>query len=111
MITSNSFVRGKFDTARETAFGSITSSFTKVGTSFESPFSIFYVQNFTNQLMDFSISFEGLTTTFTLAANGIICGDMISNQVQISVGESIWVKARGSLPASGFVQFSAVTPI
>ena len=110
MIT-NTFVRGKFDTAREAAFGAITSSFTQVGTAFEAPFSIYYVQNFTDQLMDFSISFQGLTRVVTLAPNGIICGDMISNSLLIATGESIWVKARGSLPASGFVQFSAVTPI
>ena len=107
---STAIVRAKFITAQETAYGSITSSFTKIGSPFTVPFYIAYVQNFTDQIMDFSISFEGLTTTFSLAPSGTIAVDMFSNNVQVSIGESIWVKYR-SAPSSGFVQFSAVTPV
>ena len=109
--TPNSIVRAKFETARETAFGSITSSFTRIGTAFDASFSILYIQNFTDQIMDFSVSFDGLTTTFSLAPAGIIASDMITNQVQISAGESAWVKYRSTPPASGFVQVAAVTPV
>lgn len=111
MVESNTtIVRGKFDTARETAFGSITSSFTRIGTVFALPFSVLYLQNFTDQIMDFSVSYDGLTTTFSLAPGGAISTDMITNSVQISAGESAWVKYR-TAPASGFVQVSAVTPV
>lgn len=106
----NTIVRAKFITAQETAFGSITSSFTQIGAVFSVPFSVLYVQNFTDQIMDFSISFAGLSTTFSLAPNGIIATDMISNQVQVSKGEAAWVKYRSTPPTSGFVQVSAVTP-
>ena len=51
MIT-NTFVRGKFDTAREAAFGAITSSFTQVGTAFEAPFSIYYCLLYTSDAAD-----------------------------------------------------------
>lgn len=106
----NTIVRGKFETARETAFGSITSSFTRIGTAFDASFYVVFVQNFTDQIMDFSISFDGLTTTFSLAPTGIIAVDMISNQTQVSQGEAAWVKYRSTPPSSGFVQVSAVSP-
>jgi len=109
--TTNAIVRAQFEEARETAFGSITGSFTRIGTSFADNFSIVYVQNFTDQIMDFSISFEGSTVTFSLSPNGIICSDMVSNQIQIAAGESAWVKSRLTPPSSGFVQVSAVTPV
>lgn len=111
MPTSSVIVRAKFETARETAFGAITSSFTQIGTTFAAPFSIVYVQNFTDVIIDFSISFDGLTTTFSLAPNGIICTDMNSNNMQISAGEAAWCKYRAGAPSSGFVQVSAVTPV
>jgi len=110
-IVNTSIVRAKFETAREMAFGSITNSFTRIGAVFDLNFSIVYVQNFTDVIIDFSISFEGLTTTFSLAPGGIICSDMISNQIEISSGESAWCKYRTGAPTSGFVQVSSVTPV
>jgi len=108
---STAIVRAKFETAREMAFGSITNSFTKIGTTFDANFSVVYVQNFTDVIIDFSISFDGLTTTFSLAPSGIICTDMIANSMQVSVGESAWCKYRTGAPTSGFVQVSTVTPV
>jgi hypothetical protein len=108
---STAIVRAKFETARETAFGSITSSFTRIGSVFDANFGIVYVQNFTDVVIDFSISFDGLTTTFSLAPSGIICADMLANSMQISVGESAWCKYRSTPPSSGFVQVSTVTPV
>ncbi len=103
--------RAKFEPARETAFGAITSSFTRIGTVFDRSFGIIYVQNFTDQILDISVSYAGVDTTFSLAPEGTFAGDMITNQMQISQGESAWVKARTSLPGSGFVQVSTVTPV
>lgn len=111
MASSTTIVRAKFATAREMAFGSITSSFTQIGTQFDTTFSVLYVQNFTDQIMDFSISYDGTDITFSLAAGGIIATDMITNQVEIAKGESAWVKYRSTPPSSGFVQVSAVTPV
>lgn len=104
-------VRGKFDPAREVAFGSITNSFTRVGTPFDANFYIFWVQNLTNQTIDFSLSFDGLDKTFSLAPSGTLSSDMFTNSIQISKGESIWCKYRTLAPTSGFVQLSAVAPV
>jgi hypothetical protein len=109
--TTSNIVRGKFETALETAYGAITSSFTIIGAPFTAPFNILYVQNFTDVIIDFSISYDGLTTTFSLAPNGIIATDMVTNSVQISTGESAWCKYRTGAPTKGFVQVSSVTPV
>jgi hypothetical protein len=111
MPTSNAIVRAKFDPVRELDFSAITSSFTQIGTTFADPFSVFYVQNFTDVVIDFSISFEGTDVTFSLASGGIICGDMNSNNMQISSGEAAFCKYRTGAPTSGFVQVSAITPV
>lgn len=103
--------RAKFTEAREKAFGDISSSFTRIGNTFEIPDSIIYVQNFTNQMMDFSISFEGEDITFSLQPNGTFCADMASNLVAVAKGEGIFVKYRSTPPTSGFVQFSSVIAV
>ncbi len=105
-------VRAKFDTGREAVFGNITSSFTRIGTAFDASYKLVYVQNFTDVVLDFSISYEGLTTCFSLAAGGTLAADVSANGggtvFQTAVGESAWVKHRGAAPTTGFVQFSAV---
>lgn len=103
--------RAKFTEAREKAFGDITNSFTRVGTAFENPSSILYVQNLTDQIMDFSISFEGEDVTFSLLPNGTLCADMEANQVAVAKGEGIFVKYRSTPPTSGFVQYSSVLAV
>lgn len=110
-ITTNGIVRARFETAREMAFGDITASFTKIGTTFSDNFSVLYVQNFTDVVIDFSISYAGTDLTFSLAANGTLTADMDTNQVQISAGESAWCKYRSGAPTSGFVQVSAITAL
>lgn len=107
---ATTIVRGKFITAMEVAYGDITSSFTMIGTPFTANFYILYVQNFTDQILDFNISLDGLDTRFSLAPNGIICSDMFTNNIQISVGEAAWVKYRTDAPTMGFVQVAAITP-
>ena len=109
--STTDIVRARFETARESAFGSITSSFTRIGSVFEDPFSITWVHNYTDVFIDFSISFQGLTTTFSLEPGGKLTADMVTNQIQISSGESAWCKYRTGAPTSGFVQICAVTPV
>jgi hypothetical protein len=111
MLTTNGVVRAKFDVAREKAFGDITNSFTKIGTTFDLNFSVLYVQNFTDVNIDFSISYDGVDITFTLAPNGTLTSDMDTNQVQISKGESAWCKYRTGAPSSGFVQVAAISAV
>lgn len=102
--------RGQFETAREMAFGSITNSFTKIGSTFSDHFGILYVQNYTDVIIDFSISFDGLTTTFSLEAGGKLSADMFTNNMQVAQGESPWCKYRTGAPTSGFVQVSVISP-
>lgn len=103
--------RAKFEPVREMAYSSITTSFQQVGTAFTSTFSVIYVQNLTNQIIDFSVSYNGTDVTFSLAPNGALSTDMVTNSVQVSAGESAWAKYRtGSAPTKGFVQVSAITP-
>jgi hypothetical protein len=107
--------RAKFSTAREAAFGDITSSFTRMGTEFESQPRVVFVQNFTNQVMDFSISFAGDSTCFSLSPGDKFVCDITANgagnEFTPTIGESCWVKARSALPGSGFVQFSSVVAV
>lgn len=110
-INTDNVVRARFEVAREMAFGAITGSFTKIGTSFADNFSVLYVQNFTDVIIDFSISYAGTDVTFSLAPMGTLTSDMDTNQVQISQGESAWCKFRTGAPSSGFVQISAITGV
>lgn len=110
MAYNTTFVRAKFQPAREKAFGSITNSFTLIGTVFDTNFGILYVQNFTDVTIDFSISFEGTDITFSLEAGGKLTSDMFSNQMQVSLGEGAYCKYRTGAPSSGFVQVSLVSP-
>lgn len=110
-VTTNGVVRAKFETARETNFAAITNTFTRIGTVFDLNFSVLYVQNFTDVIIDFSVSYDGLTTTFSLAPLGTLTSDMDTNQVQISAGESAWCKYRSVAPTSGFVQVAAISAV
>ena len=110
-VTANGIVRAKFETAREMAFGDIAASFTKIGTTFDLNFSVLYVQNSTDVTIDFSISYAGLTTTFSLASMGTLTSDMDTNRLQISAGESAWCKSRSGAPTSGFVQVAAISAV
>ena len=53
MPVNTTIPRARFEPAREMAFGDITSSFTMIGTEFETNFGILYVQNFTDKTIDF----------------------------------------------------------
>lgn len=108
---TNTIVRAKFETALEMAYGSITDSLTMIGTPFTASFSIVFIQNFTDQILDFSISYAGDSVTFSLAPGGSISTDMITNAVAVSQGEAAWVQYRTDAPTLGFVQVSSVTPV
>jgi hypothetical protein len=104
-------VRAKFEPVREMAYSSITTSFQQIGTPFAATFSVIYVQNLTDQIIDFSVSYNGTDIAFSLAPMGTLSTDMVTNSVQVSAGESAWAKYRsGSAPSKGFVQVSAITP-
>jgi hypothetical protein len=103
-------VRGKFETAREMAYGDIDSVMTQIGDAFDRNFSIAYIQNYTDVMIDFSISFDGANVCFTLDAGEKMTADMITNSLQVSQGEAAWCQYRDGAPSSGFVQVSVVCP-
>ena len=111
MIENGNVVRGKFEPALEMAYGDITSSLTMIGTPFAAPFSVLYLQNFTDVIIDFSISYDGASVTFSLASGGAISTDMITNSVTVAQGEAAWCQYRSGAPTLGFVQVSSVTPV
>jgi len=106
--------RAKFEAAREMAFGTITGTFQKIGTSFENQPRVIYIQNFTDTIMDFSVSFTGVEVSFSLSAGGTFTTDVTANGAGTvftpAIGESVWVKHR-TAPSSGFVQFSGVIQV
>lgn len=111
-VAANAVYRAQFEDAREMAFGDITNSFTQIGTTFTSSFSVVFVQNNTNQIIDFCISYvDSVSVRFSLTPGGSLCTDMIANSVQIAQGEAAWCKYRDVAPTAGFVQVSALTPV
>ena len=109
-VAVNTPSRGRFEPARELAFGSITNSFTMIGTTFDTSFNVVFVQNFTDVTIDFSISYAGTDVTFSLASGGALTADMLSNNVIVANGEAAWCKYRDGAPSSGFVQVSSIEP-
>ena len=104
-------IRGKFDASREIAYTAITATFAPISTAFANTLYIWFAQNFTDQNIDFSVSFTGIDLSFTLAPGGTISSDMFTNGIQLSAGESVWVRYRtAAAPTIGFVQFSAILP-
>jgi hypothetical protein len=107
-------IRAKFEAVREAAFGSITTSFTVVGIPIAPAVRHCIVQNFTNVILDFSISQEGTVHHFSLAPSVAYVFDVTANETTtegffLGAGQSLWVRYRTGAPAtSGFVQFSTV---
>ena len=100
--------RAKFETAREMAFGDIDSVMTQIGDPFDDNFGILWVQNFTDVYIDFSISFDGATVTFSLEPLGKLSADLYTNTLEVSAGEAAWCQYRDGAPSEGFVQVSVV---
>ena len=109
-ISENTPSRGRFDPVREQAFGDINPTLTMIGPVFEASFYILYIQNFTDVVIDFSVSFAGEDVTVSLAAGGAFSTDMLTNDVVVAKGEAAWCRYRDGAPSSGFVQVSAVIP-
>lgn len=106
-------IRAKFEPIREAAFGSITGTFTQVGSVIAPAVRHCIIQNFTNQTLDFSISQAGTEHHFSLASSVAYVFDITTNRVTddgffIGSGQYLWVRHRGVAPTSGMVQFTTV---
>lgn len=95
-----------FDAVREISFGSISASYTAIGTALTDHARLFCISNSTD--VEVYISFDGVTNHLRLAANSFKLFDLTANEVQedgffLSVGTSFYVKRVSGAPASGAV--------
>jgi len=96
-------IRADLEPLRSLAYTSMTSSYVAIGTPFDHPAHIIWVQNTTNVQLIFSN--DGINDKFTLPANGYVVLDVTGNQAAYSgfflpTDTLLWVKAVGT-PTSG----------
>lgn len=97
------------ETLRSLAFGSIGAAYMGIGTAFDKPIRIIFIQNLTDTLLMFS--FEGVNDHFPLPTNGFMLLDVTANKTReqgyyVSEGTRIYVKEIVT-PTSGTVYVSA----
>jgi hypothetical protein len=100
----------RVDPQRSLAAGSITGSYTAIGTAFERPMRIVKIQNLADATLQFS--FDGVTDHITLPENGFLLIDVTANQADargffVSVGTTIYAKQLG-VPTTGAVYVTAM---
>ena len=91
----------RFDAIKSTAFGSITASYTALGTPITHIARILKIVNGTDTAMFFS--FDGTTDNDYIPAGGFTLYDLDSNQLSISVNTQVSVKYE-TVPTSGSVK-------
>jgi len=101
----SSSIRLAVDEVRTLGFASIVAGYTGIGTRFEHPARIIFVQNLTDKLLMFS--FDGVTDHFPLAPNGYLLLDITSNKTQeqglyLAEGSRLYVREIDN-PTSGSV--------
>ena len=97
------------ETVRTTAFGAIGAGYTAIGTTFDHPIRVLFVQNLTDKTLMFS--FNGVDDHFPLPAMSFLLIDVTANSsvsqgFYIQEGQRIYVKDLGAAPASGAVYVS-----
>lgn len=108
MANPNLSVRLYPEILRTLAFGSISGTYTAIGTAFLNPIRIMHIVNTTDVLLTFS--FDGVNDHFVVDEGGFILLDVTSNMtltggsLAIAQGQKIYVK--GS-PSSGNVYLAA----
>jgi len=94
---------------RSIAFGSIGAAYMGVGTAFDNPVRILFIQNLTDAGLTFS--FDGVNDHFVLPDNGFLLLDVSANKTNergffVAEGQRIYVKELGT-PTTGSVYLSA----
>lgn len=85
----------RFDAVRSVAFGSITASYTKLGTTFGHAMRVLNFKNNTDA--DMMISFDGTTDNIPIIADSFDLYDLTSDQdaneqFRYEVGTQLWIK-------------------
>lgn len=93
------------DTYRTTAFGSITGSYTAIGTAFAHPMRLIKIINTCNT--DMNISFDGVSDNDYIPAGSFSLYDLCTNETAdagwfFRIGTQVYVK-QASAPASGSI--------
>lgn len=109
MAQSTLAVRMLAEPVRTLAFGSVSGTYTGVGTVLANPCRIMFVQNLTDATLMFSL--DGVNDHFPLPANGFLVLDIASNQSLgqgffMSTGQRLYVKTVGT-PSTGSVYFTS----
>jgi len=104
----SSSIRLAVDEVRTLGFAAIGAAYAGVGTRFEHPARIVFVQNLTDTLLMFSL--DGTTDHFPLAPNGYLLLDITTNKTQdsglyIAEGSRLYVREIVS-PTLGSVYLS-----
>lgn len=94
---------------RSLAFGSINNTYMGIGTAFEHPIRILFVQNLTDATLMFSL--DGIDDHFPLPGSGFLLLDITSNKTLaqgcfIAEGQRVYVKEEET-PTTGSVYVSA----
>lgn len=96
--------RVAFEPIRESAFGSITASYTALGTPTTEYVRLISLNNFTNA--DVYVSFDGINNHLKMPAGSFQLFDLSSNKVRddglfIGIGTQIFVKYVSTLGSTG----------
>lgn len=75
---SNSSIRLKIEPQRSIAFGSISGTYTGIGTPYNHPVRLYMLQNFTDAQLQFS--WDGVNDHFPLGVGGSMIIDITSNK-------------------------------
>lgn len=103
---SNLSVRLKAEPVRTIAFGSILAAYAPVGTAYDDPVRIYYLQNLTDATLMFS--WDGVNDHFPLPSTSFLLIDVTSNKslvggsLNIAQGDRTYVKRLG-IPTIGNV--------
>lgn len=104
--------RAEFDAVREIAFGSISGSYTAIGSSLTDHARIVILSNSTNA--EVYISVDGTTNNFRLAANSFKLIDFATNKIRddglfVPIGTTFYVKQVSGAPGSGAVWIEVIS--
>lgn len=105
----NSSIRALFEPLRSLAAGGIGAAYMGIGTAFENPVRVIFIQNLTDQTVMFS--FDGVDDHLPLPSNGFFLLDVTANKsinnFNIAEGDRVYVKQLG-VPTTGSVYVTIV---
>ena len=98
--------RAIFNPLQSVAYGSITNSFTLVGSNFSNPVVLIHLLNLTNQSILFNVDGSGVAQGI-VAPGGFVLFDLNANRqpyneaLELPIGGGIYIEYPGSAPTSG----------